>query len=67
VAAYNVSGEYSMVKAGAKLGWIDGDRVMMEVLMSIKRAGADMILTLPRQGSGEVPFPVSSRTLLNLS
>jgi porphobilinogen synthase len=45
VAAYNVSGEYSMVKAGAKLGWIDGDRVMMEVLMSIKRAGADMILT----------------------
>jgi len=45
VAAYNVSGEYSMVKAGAKLGWIDGDRVMMEVLMSIRRAGADMILT----------------------
>ena len=45
VAAYNVSGEFSMVKAAAKLGWIDGDRVMMEVLMSIKRAGADMILT----------------------
>lgn len=45
VAAYNVSGEYSMVKAAAKLGWIDGDRVMMEVLTSIKRAGADMILT----------------------
>src|SRR5574340_1281311 len=45
VAAYNVSGEYSMVKAGAKLGWIDGDRVMMEILMSIRRAGADMILT----------------------
>jgi len=45
VAAYNVSGEYSMVKAGAKLGWIDGDRVMMEILTSIKRAGADIILT----------------------
>jgi porphobilinogen synthase len=45
VAAYNVSGEYSMVKAGAKLGWIDGDRVMMEILTSIRRAGADMILT----------------------
>ncbi len=45
VAAYNVSGEFSMVKAAAKLGWIDGDRVMMEVLTSIRRAGADMILT----------------------
>jgi len=45
VAAYNVSGEFSMVKAAARLGWIDGERVMMEVLMSIKRAGADMILT----------------------
>jgi porphobilinogen synthase len=45
VAAYNVSGEYSIVKAGEKLGWIDGPRVMMEILVSIKRAGADMILT----------------------
>jgi porphobilinogen synthase len=45
VAAYNVSGEYSMVKAAAKLGWIDEERVMMEVLTSIKRAGADIILT----------------------
>ncbi|MFZ2448520.1 MAG: porphobilinogen synthase [Syntrophobacteraceae bacterium] len=45
VAAYNVSGEYSMVKAAAANGWIDGDRVMMEVLTSIKRAGADLILT----------------------
>ncbi|MDO8746470.1 MAG: porphobilinogen synthase, partial [Thermodesulfovibrionales bacterium] len=40
-----VSGEYSMVKAAAKLGWIDEKRVMMEVLTSIKRAGADLILT----------------------
>ena len=45
VAAYNVSGEYSMIKAAAKLGWIDEKRVMMEVLTSIKRAGADLILT----------------------
>jgi len=45
VAAYNVSGEYSLVKAAGKLGWIDEKRVMMEVLTSIKRAGADLILT----------------------
>ena len=45
VAAYNVSGEYAMVKAAAANGWIDGQRVMMEVLTSIKRAGADLILT----------------------
>ncbi len=45
LAAYNVSGEYSMVKAGARLDWIDGERVMMESLISIRRAGANMILT----------------------
>jgi len=45
VAAYNVSGEFSMIKAAAKLGWIDGERAMMESLIAIKRAGADMILT----------------------
>ncbi|MBF0100586.1 MAG: porphobilinogen synthase [Desulfobacterales bacterium] len=45
VAAYNVSGEYAMIKAADKLGWIDGNRVMMETLISIKRAGADLILT----------------------
>jgi len=45
VAAYNVSGEYSIIKAGARLGWIDGERTIMEVLTSIKRAGADLILT----------------------
>ncbi|WP_449246121.1 porphobilinogen synthase [Desulfarculus baarsii] len=45
LAAYHVSGEYSMIKAAAQLGWIDHDRVMMESLLSIKRAGADMILT----------------------
>jgi porphobilinogen synthase len=45
VAAYNVSGEYSMIKAAGQNGWLDERRVMMEVLYSIKRAGADMILT----------------------
>lgn len=45
VAAYNVSGEYSMIKAAAANGWIDGEKVMMEVLTSIKRAGADVIIT----------------------
>ncbi len=45
VAAYNVSGEYSMVKAAALNGWIDEQRVTMEILTSIKRAGADIILT----------------------
>lgn len=45
VAAYQVSGEYSMIKAAAKLGWIDEDRVAMEALTSIKRAGASIILT----------------------
>jgi porphobilinogen synthase len=45
LAAYNVSGEFAMIKAAANLGWIDGERAMMEALISIKRAGADMILT----------------------
>ena len=45
VAAYNVSGEYALVKAAGRLGWIDESRVMMETLTSIKRAGADIILT----------------------
>ncbi|HDY71064.1 MAG TPA: porphobilinogen synthase, partial [Nitrospirae bacterium] len=45
VAAYNVSGEYSLVKAAARFGWVDHDGVMMEMLTSIKRAGADIILT----------------------
>jgi porphobilinogen synthase len=44
-AAYQVSGEYSMIKAAALNNWIDGERVMIESLISIKRAGADLILT----------------------
>jgi porphobilinogen synthase len=45
LVAYNVSGEYSMIKAAAEKGWIDGDRVMMETLTGMKRAGADLIIT----------------------
>tara|TARA_B100001109_G_C18862793_1_gene474995 strand:+ start:1875 stop:2831 length:957 start_codon:yes stop_codon:yes gene_type:complete len=45
MAAYNVSGEYAMIKAAAANGWIDGEKVMMEKLISMKRAGADLILT----------------------
>jgi len=45
VAAYNVSGEFAMIKAADRLGWINGPDVMMETLLSIKRAGADIILT----------------------
>ncbi len=45
VAAYNVSGEYAMVKAADRLGWVDGEKVMMECLVAIKRAGADIIIT----------------------
>ncbi|WP_181305138.1 porphobilinogen synthase [Rufibacter sp. XAAS-G3-1] len=45
IAAYNVSGEYAMVKAAAQNGWIDGEKIMLETLLSMKRAGADIILT----------------------
>lgn len=54
VAAYNVSGEYSMLKAAAERDWIDGPRVMMEILLSIKRAGAKMILTYSAQEAAEI-------------
>ncbi len=45
VAAYNVSGEYAMIKAAASQGWIDEKKVILETLTSMKRAGADLILT----------------------
>ena len=45
IAAYNVSGEYSMVKAAAANGWIDEQRIVMEILTGLKRAGADMVIT----------------------
>ena len=54
VAAYNVSGEFSMIKAAANLGWLDGEKAMMESLISIKRAGADIILTYFAQEAAEV-------------
>jgi porphobilinogen synthase len=45
IACYNVSGEYAMIKAADEKGWIDGERVMMESLLSMKRAGADIIIS----------------------
>ena len=45
LVAYNVSGEFSMVKAAAQMGWIDERRIVMENLTAIKRAGADIIIT----------------------
>lgn len=45
IAAYNVSGEYAMVKAAAKMGWLDEERIVWEILTAIKRAGADLIIT----------------------
>ena len=45
VAAYNVSGEYAMVKAAAEKGWVDEERIVKETLTAIRRAGADVILT----------------------
>jgi len=45
VAAYNVSGEYSMIKAAAQKGWVDERRIVMETLTGIKRAGADIVIT----------------------
>ena len=45
VAAYSVSGEYAMIRAAGQLGWLDEERAMMEVLLGIKRAGADIVIT----------------------
>jgi porphobilinogen synthase len=45
IAAYNVSGEYSMLRAAARNGWLDEDRAILEVLTAIRRAGADLVLT----------------------
>ena len=53
VATYNVSGEYAMVKAAAERGWIDGKRVTLEILTSMKRAGADLILTYHAKEAAE--------------
>jgi len=54
LAAYNVSGEFSMIKAAANLGWLDEERAMMESLTSIKRAGADIIITYFAQDAAKV-------------
>ena len=54
VAAYNVSGEFAMIKAAAQLGWLDGERAMVEALTSIKRAGADIIITYFAQDTAKL-------------
>ena len=54
LAAYQVSGEYAMIEAGARNNWIDRDRVMMESLVSIRRAGASMILTYYAQEAAKL-------------
>jgi len=54
LAAYNVSGEFAMIKAAAQLGWLDGEKVMMESLLSIKRAGADIIITYFAQEAARI-------------
>ncbi|MEO9872228.1 porphobilinogen synthase [Ekhidna sp.] len=59
IAAYNVSGEYAMIKASAQKGWLDGERAMMESLLSIKRAGADMILTyFAKEAASHLDLPL---------
>jgi porphobilinogen synthase len=54
LAAYNVSGEYAMLKAAAERGWIDGDRLTIEILTSIRRAGADFILTYSAKDAARI-------------
>jgi len=61
VAAYHVSGEYAMLKAGAQLGWIDHDAVALEHLTAIRRAGADIILTYLAGWFAESPFAAGRR------
>jgi porphobilinogen synthase len=53
LAAYNVSGEYAMVKAAAERGWIDGQKVTLEILTAIRRAGADLIITYHAREAGD--------------
>src|SRR5262249_47249263 len=54
LAAYNVSGEYAMLKAAVERGWIDGDRVTIEILTSIRRTGADFILTYSAKDAARI-------------
>jgi hypothetical protein len=53
-AAYNVSGEYAMIKAAAQNGWLDEERIMMETLLAIRRAGADLIITYFAEAAARV-------------
>jgi porphobilinogen synthase len=62
LAAYNVSGEYLMVESASREGWVDRDKIILEILYSIKRAGADLIITYHSTqaakliGKGYIPF-----------
>ena len=62
LAAYQVSGEYAMIRAAAERGWIDGDRAMMESLLAIRRAGADMVITYFATEAAEMLGGAGSRT-----
>ena len=57
VAAYNVSGEYAMIKAAAQMGWIDEKKIILETLLSMKRAGADIILTYHAKEVAQILHP----------
>ena len=67
VAAYNVSGEYSMIKAAGQKGWIDEERIMMEVLFAIRRAGADMILSYFAKDAARSSVQVQGNVLTRVS
>ena len=62
LAAYNVSGEFAMIKAAAQMGWLDGERAMMESLTAIRRAGADMIITYFAPEAAQILGRLSSET-----
>lgn len=56
IVAYNVSGEYAMIKAAAEKGWLDGEKTMHEILVSIKRAGADIIISYSAKEFAEMIY-----------
>ena len=62
VAAYNVSGEYAMLQAAVERGWLEGERVLIEILTSIRRAGADFILTYSAKDAARILRRSGART-----
>src|SRR2546430_12941830 len=61
LAAYSVSGEYSMIRAAGRLGWLDEERAMMEALVGIRRAGADVVVTYLARRAARLLAPSPSR------